>query len=232
LSDRYGTLQDAKERFHTKLGTADGAFAQVDHVLKPVPSEYGEGRPDYRLSTDADGKAATGAKRKRVPKIVHPLPGNQSLSVDEKIRAFAALETAGLPKRKIEVMLGWTRKYTNDLAVRNPDALDAARSDMVKFTQEKLNTAQTYLVGAVSDAIPVAMETFTDLMEDKDTSPTVRLKAASKIVDIMQQRGSQAAAGAEAIRAAGDVAIGMMDRTRGRDEYIVDVEAKEIQSGA
>jgi len=208
-----GTIAQAKERFETSLENPDAAFEQVKHWSSaPVH--------------DPPSKAKFGAKKKPILRSVQPLPGKQMLKTDEKIRAVEALLNAGFSKARIEKMLGMSAKYTNDLAVRHPQAVDAARADIVKNAMVKYQDTMPVVVGALSDAAPIAMRTFVTLLEHKDTSPSVRFRAAHAVMQMFFDAGrKRESSTAENIHAIGDV-IASARKESGIDKYIIDVEAE------
>lgn len=223
------TLAEASEAFGESLGDPDTAFEQVAAWSAEVPPEYGPGRRQDQLVGDVAGK--TGPKRKPVLKVVKPLPGRQTLSTDELIRAITALESQGFPRRKIEDTLGLSRKRSQELMIQQPQAFDAAQADGIKYAMTKYNSTMAYVVGFLSEKAPIAMETFVELMEDKDVSSTVRLKAASKFMDMLMAKGSADNSHAKTIEAVGNL---VMDLKKQESAYIVDgvIEAEIEEEGA
>lgn len=224
MSSSSGTLEEAKERFYEDLEDPDKAFEQAEHWSEDAPREYGVASLDGHHPKD---KFVKGQKKlQKIPKVTKPLPGEQKLSVDEKIRAVVALQTMGLPTRRIEDILGMSRKYANDLACRYPQAWDAAQADMVKYTQQKYNSTMNYVIGALSEAAPIALNTFKELMEDKDTSSTNRLKAAKCVMDMMMERGRNIVADPDRKAA---IAGAKMLHANNDSEYIIDAE--DVENG-
>ena len=223
MSGSSGTLAEAEERYRRSLEDPDVAFEQAKHWTAESTPEYGELRGDRRQE-NLQGRG----KPHKNPRIVQPLPGNQELTTDQKIRAIVALQSQKIPKLKIEEMLGMSRKYVNDLECRYPQAFDSARADQMKWAMEKYRNTMTYVVGALSDAAPVAMSTFVDLMEDKEASTTVRLNAAKEVMKMFLERGGKPGNNtADVVRAAGDVVVSLREQDRKKDDYIIDVEAED-----
>jgi hypothetical protein len=232
VSGAKGTLEQAHNRFNEELEEAPRAFSLSDYYLRSFPYVEEEERTEGVHS---------GKKRKvRKKGAITPLPGAQTLETDIKIRAIVGMRYQNLPDREIENRLGLSRKYANELECKYPEAFDAAEADCVSLVMRDYYRNVNMIRGAAGYAGKIAIETMIDLMEDKDSTDIVRVRAAKAVLDMLDVAGGPrrngSAAVVEAATGAVLTAFDMAKETE-RESTIVPydkddvVDAEEVDEG-
>jgi len=127
-------------------------------------------------------------------------------------------------------MLGVSRKRSQELMIQQPQAFDAAQADGIKYAMAKYNGTMNYVVAFLSDKAHIALDTFVELMEDKTVSATVRLKAASKVMDMLMAKGSSNGSHADTVKAVGDLVVDLRDREKTGEYIVVDTESEVLEA--
>jgi hypothetical protein len=225
LSGRVGTLDEAHERFSEELKEEPRASALADYYLRSFPY-VDEG-------TRKEGTKAGGKRKLRRKGEIKPLPGNQRIDTDIKIRAIVGMRYQNIPDRDIEDNLGISRKYVNELECKYPAAFDAAEADCVALVMRDYYRNVQMIRGAAGYAGKLAIETMVELMSDKTMNEVVRVRAAKYVLDLLDVGGGPRNGGAAAVvDAVTDTVKTVYDMAReDRSSTIVAVDAEVIEDG-
>lgn len=153
--------------------------------------------------------------------LVKPLDG-VGYELGTKIRAVVALRYAGYPDTKIEKALGLYNKFIWKHETGHPEAFVQAKEDLVKNALDEYHQNVAFSRAAVSKMGLAAVETLAELMDDKNASGAVRLKAADTVLKLsFGGPGKESDIVAQAVGSMGGAIAEILEATKDRGGYII-----------